>query len=338
MPDTGQEQPDSADDEDAQAEERRRVQEKSKLVNEKSDARKQPESQLSDPIKLYTHTLDYVRSEFAFLKWAYTATATVAAIFVGIGMYFTYGSASDFRKESKQNMKEMQVEFRDLIEKRIDEELSTESVQARIIQIIEEIAVPIIHKRIGDAITPQMTIAQDEIAELKTSGELLETRVEFTLTVIKAQNEDRPAFDRLRKWSQKQSFPLQEDAVQAWAKILGTHASPIFMSGYTVPWSEGIDPSTLSLERLKDEYSVAPVNTRIGLVEYIWGRADFPKQDRMAFLVEVLETDESLRVVEIAGRLFLKESKQPWTPLAVEQMIQWWSENREKMESHQPEN
>jgi hypothetical protein len=51
----------------------------------------------------------------------------------------------------------------------------------------------------------------------------------------------------------------------------------------------------------------------------------------MQFLVDVMRTDASLKVVEYAARYFIKESNDKLKPLAIKQHIEWWEKNKDSI-------
>jgi hypothetical protein len=338
-------------------------------MSEEPITEKQSKSPSSEPSNFYTQIVDHAKSEITWVRSAYKFAASLVAIVVVVGIYFTYRSSYDFKAEMRQEIDrqkqqmldhltaveaQMQENFdkkvatlRSEVEARIEEEFQKENihglVEDKAKSRVDEIADPLIRDHITKLISPQIESAQGQIETVKTEMAKadktlseLKSISEFTTTVIAAQNDDRSAFDRLKKWSQNSVFPLKVEAEQAWVKILDSHASPILWSGdTTVPWKEGIDPLKFSIDNLKANFSSAPPLIRIRLLGYIWGRDDFPKYQRMAFLAHVLETDNNLSVVESAARLFMRESKQKLKPLAVDQQLEWWEENRKKIESNQ---
>lgn len=44
--------------------------------------------------------------------------------------------------------------------------------------------------------------------------------------------------------------------------------------------------------------------TKIALIQYIYGRSDFSKRDKMQFLIEVLKNEQSMLVYAYAGHFF----------------------------------
>jgi len=153
---------------------------------------------------------------------------------------------------------------------------------------------------------------------------------EFTMTVIAAQNNDRKAFDQLRIWADDESYLFTSRAEQAWNTILEEHNKPYSVGGFKVPWTEGFDPSKLTLPKLAQQYLDAPAHLKPALLEYIWNRTDIPKIDRLDFMLNVMQIDSSLTAVEYAGRYFTSGTNQKIKPLAVEYLVKWWREHRQE--------
>lgn len=168
----------------------------------------------------------------------------------------------------------------------------------------------------------------DALARATAGIAELEAVTEFTQIVVAAQNDDRRAFDRLHSLAQDARSPFRARALQAWTTVFEEHSKPFFVSGFTIPWLPNIDPSHLPLAVLARDYWAAPAQLRPALLEFIASRNDFSKQDRLNFLLEVLERDESLRAVEYAGRFFGQLSGAGLKPMAVDAFKDWWSKNR----------
>lgn len=152
--------------------------------------------------------------------------------------------------------------------------------------------------------------------------------LEFTNTVVAAQNDDRKAFDRLKVWSEDDGFRYSKEAAQAWQKVIDDHSKPWTVGGFSSPWKEGFDPSKLDILGLAAQYAGAPPQIRPALLEYIWGRSDIPKRIRMDFMMDVMRTDPSLTAIEFAGRHFTSGADLKIKPVAVDYLNEWWQKNR----------
>jgi hypothetical protein len=156
----------------------------------------------------------------------------------------------------------------------------------------------------------------------------LSSLLDFTNTVVAAQNDDRKAFDRLRAWADDLRFPYAKEALQAWQKVMDDHSKPWSSGGFSSPWKEGFDPSKLGIHELAAQYAGSPSQLHPALLEYIWGRNDISKIARMDFMMEVMRSDSSLTAVEYAGRYFTGGADLKIKPVAVEYLYDWWQKNR----------
>ena len=169
-----------------------------------------------------------------------------------------------------------------------------------------------------DSTLEQATAQTKELASL----------LEFTNTVVAAQNHDRRAFDRLKRWAEDSSYPYSKEAAQAWQKVMDDHSKPWSVGGFEIPWKEDFDPSKLDIKGLTAQYEQSPVHLRPALLEYIWNRTDISKVVRLDFLMEVMRHDSSLTAVEYAGRYFTSGADLKIKPLAVDYLYDWWQKNR----------
>jgi hypothetical protein len=99
----------------------------------------------------------------------------------------------------------------------------------------------------------------------------------------------------LKKMADDPNNPLAAKAAQTWNAI-GINYSSALQLGYPIPWRTGIDPSKLTLLDLEQAYFGADEQyVRLALLQYFWGRADFPIADRLDFLIRIIETDGSMK-------------------------------------------
>jgi len=166
-----------------------------------------------------------------------------------------------------------------------------------------------------------LTTARSKVDELQQV-------TEFTRTVLAAQNDDRKAFDLLEKWANDPAFRFRSEAGAAWTAVLDEHAKSFYMSGFTVPWKQGIDPAKLTLADLRSQFSEAPTYLKPALIEYVWERKDIAQGQRMAFLADVVAKDGSLNAVEYAGRFLSDALDAKLKPLAVRALLQAWDQKK----------
>lgn len=173
---------------------------------------------------------------------------------------------------------------------------------------------------------------QNSVVKASSSLSELETMSEFMMTVLAARNDDRKAFDKLEEWSKDESHRFRADAKRAWDSILNERSNRLVFDPGAVPWKKDLDPSKLSLSQLKDIYMSAQDYLKPALLKYIWGREDFPKLERLDFMMTVMKSDLSINAVEQAGRYFTAGTDQKIKPLAVTYLSEWWQEHRKEFQ------
>jgi hypothetical protein len=153
---------------------------------------------------------------------------------------------------------------------------------------------------------------------------------EFITTVVAALNDDRKAFDQLRVWADNKSHLFSSRAQHVWDTIVAEHSKPLAYGGFAMPWRAGLDPSKLTLVEIKQTYDSSPTSLKPPLLEYVWKRKDIPRRDKMQFFAEVIENDPSLTAVEYAGRYFTEQAGLKIKPLAVDDLLKWWRDNKDR--------
>ncbi|NHO33435.1 hypothetical protein [Acetobacter fallax] len=156
---------------------------------------------------------------------------------------------------------------------------------------------------------------------------------DFTMAVIGAQNNDREMFDQLKKIAGDKSNKFSSRAYAAWNQIFLSHSRSMYDT-FTVPWSNNIDPSSLSFDKLSTLFQETPSSIQPALIEYISKREDIHKVDRLEFMVNVIKNNKNLMNVEYAGRYFtrLTGQEQKINPMALDYLVSWWGEHRHEFE------
>ncbi len=290
-------------------------------------------------VSYYQDIVDRAHKEIEGVRSVYKWLATLIVLLMAVGIGFAYKSVGEFRAEIREDLKELKRE----VEKRVDEELSKETIQNLITNKVSErvdlTADKIIENQIQAKVEPKIKDAEtrlntidEKLEEVERIGTELKLKSEVIMTIIAAQNDDREAFDKLSSWSKDPTFQFSNLADNAVVKIRTSYGR-IFTPGYlNVSWKEGTDPSQLPLSKLRKLYmSIAP-QYHAYLVNYIWGRDDFPKKDRMQFLVDVLNKAKSLTATYYAGKFLAEEANIKWSPFVIKPLIKWWEKNNEAIE------
>jgi hypothetical protein len=259
---------------------------------------------------------------FYLLQWGHLGEFEVGAL----------SAQAKFIKEKKQAVEADAGDIAAL--KRQSEQRSQEAAQilSRLRETEQEVGEA---KRLVDEVSrknseagEKITILDKAIQEGKRAVSDLQAYTLFNSTILAAQNDDRRAFDQLWKWADDNTYPFQKAAVQAVQTIMDQHDPTLIRRGFTVPWKEGIEPQRLTLQELWAPYTQAVPAIRIGVIEFVWEkRTELPKKERLNFLAEVLRSDESLQVVEYAGRYFAQGTGNNLKPLAIPIHLKWWDEH-----------
>jgi len=184
----------------------------------------------------------------------------------------------------------------------------------------------------------KLNTLDEAIAKANATLANLDAATELTMTVVAAQNDDRKAFDTLKKWSEDKNNRFSSQAAQAWSTIFESHSDSMYYSNFTSPWIDGFDPSKLSLPELAQQYRHASAQSALfkpAVLEYIWKRDDISKVDRLDFMVDVMKNDASLTAVEYAGRYFTAGTGQKIKPMATEYLVKWWENHRHEFQETQ---
>lgn len=194
-------------------------------------------------------------------------------------------------------------------------------------------------KRLTEELSRKNELAEKKLKELDSAVkngfsavDELQAYTKFNSVVLAAQADNRSAFDQLGQWAKDKASPFSSAAEQAWGAIMDSHESPFMSSGFKIPWKEGVDPGKFSLAELKANFLSTPQPVRLAILEYTWRRQDFPKKERMSFLVEVIRNDTSLQIVEYAARYFKEASKDNFKNLYIDGHLKWWDDNKESIE------
>ncbi len=174
--------------------------------------------------------------------------------------------------------------------------------------------------------------------EVKTQQ--LDQLLLFNSTLISAQNDDRKSFNQLNKWSCDESFPYHLEAGKQWEKLRGD-ASIIDEFSKFRKLSVGQCAETLNdktrkpLKALIAQYRKIP-STYLKCIYIIYiadKRTDIPKKERLSFLVDVIESDASLKAAKCAGWRFWANTtpREDW--LDEDAILKFWDENKDKYDS-----
>jgi hypothetical protein len=157
-----------------------------------------------------------------------------------------------------------------------------------------------------------------KIDEAKKSTDALASIVDFAELVQRAQNDDRSAFDILRKMDKPAAKSAVDTIIRQRYSLLNVNQK--------VPWVEGIKPEDLPIETIRAAYVEGNSSVRVGVIQFLWRQSKVSKYEKVAFLMDIIMHDKSLTSAEQAGRE-LRELTGITSPLSTEAFVEWWSKN-----------
>lgn len=251
-----------------------------------------------------------------------------------IGLYDIYHKASN---EVKSVIVTNVVnEFKtDRIRATVSEVASNQANETITTQIRPE--VDKFEKNVGEELGQITDLTTNAVSTVKR----LEGQSEFLSVLLKAINDDRVAFDQLRKWASDVNYPFHDLANSAIGNYEESDAMQLPTVTKADPWLSNIVKSNLTFQSYKDAYKFyneAPergpemlptYRMRIKLLSELWDRKDFSKGDKLTFLMDVYEHDRSLKVVSYAGRIVNQEPGCDYFPLSTTLIIKWWEQNKQ---------
>lgn len=228
---------------------------------------------------------------------------------------------------------------------RVEEKLKDENVASLIrmsvTERIPQVADALIKDGIETRLNPRIGEAQSRLAELNVelkkaniARDSLELQAGFIMTVLKAQADDRVAFDQLRRWGGDASYKFTKEALSAWDSIVDSYdADSLFKGEYSITWREGVDPLKLSIGQLAENLPGVNAGNRVALIQYIQKREDIPIFEKMELYYKIVKSDSSLNVVGFATRYMNVEAKINRKYLLIDFYTKWWEAQRESYRS-----
>lgn len=180
-----------------------------------------------------------------------------------------------------------------------------------------------------EAQSATIDLVASRATEAQRLGERLRRIVDFSTTVIAAQNDDRAAFDRLGAFIDERS-ELSRLAAHAQITIRSEAGGPVEAGYLNLP--EGHQLVSAAAADLREIYAQLPSVYRASAVNVIWNRNDLSVGGRMRFLVNVLRDDPSLTATLYAGKFFAKQAGLKWQPFSVGPLLDWWEANKATFE------
>ena len=183
------------------------------------------------------------------------------------------------------------------------------------------------------AISNEVTMAEKEIAHAQAHLSDIRASRDFMLTVLSAMSDDRDAYETLYQLSRDASSPFRKTADDAYRKIclLDSRLGEGIQVAMADSWRNAADASYCDLRAYSRHYATCgTASQRIKLIVDVCHRKDISNNDKISWFMDIYAQDKSLAVVATVGRLVHAEPGADYEPLAIRDILDWWSSNKEK--------
>jgi len=205
------------------------------------------------------------------------------------------------------------------------EDVNKASIEAK--RMVTEI------KNILDGTEQKITELDRSIQDANRAMMELQLLTRFNIVVIRAQADDRDAFDQIRLLGKDASFPYHSIARAIEEKMWYDceYFYKAFVPDVNISWKEGVDPQKLTLQQLWESYKSGDAKIRFGIIQFMWEkRTDISKKERLQFLVNVFNSDEkSMDVIRLCGHYFKAGTNDNKYGLDYIGHLEWWEKNKE---------
>jgi hypothetical protein len=162
----------------------------------------------------------------------------------------------------------------------------------------------------------------------------MDAAIAFSLIIAKAQNDNAAAFGDLIQISASTNSPFASAATGLVNTILHEVETEVILESESVGihWElYNINPDKATLPELISFYSAHPdsVLIRFNVVQQIFNSERFSERDRFDFVSKVIQTDNSLKMVQLCCNLMTPKSKLRFNLLRASAYVSWWGENRD---------
>jgi len=211
-------------------------------------------------------------------------------------------------------------------EKELTSKIAKEFETERIKETVTTVASTMANETIKKEIAPIVDEFKSE-----TDGKLsdIEKIVDFSMVLIRAQNDDRQAFDKLLDISFGDRGEFAEISDNALWSIL-MEESP-FTVNYTIDYNKhNLNLNKSEIKEFKSFYLESPLTYREQILRDIWEKGKFTKLEKLEFLIDRIQNDNSINIVREACSLLDNEAKLNNNICYYKEYLKWWDENNEQ--------
>ena len=231
----------------------------------------------------------------------------------------------ELASENLTETKQKHVEATAALEKVVLAEGKISSLENEAKAVLERI-------RQGEA---TVTNLQNVLREAQVAVSDLEENINFNMLLIKANNDDRPAFNSLVEISKK-SGPFRDIANISILQIVSNITSMLQIQN-NYPWHTlNADPKKISLQEFRNLYKSFHHIHKVAYMDTLMAQQRFSKFEKFQILAEIIKDTISLKELERACQYMNQEAKIDWNILSADKYVQWWEQNKSKYESSPP--
>ena len=294
----------------------------------------------------YERLVAFTNLQIERTQKVYATIGSIVSVAVVVSGWLAWSSVRDMRSEVRNEVDQATTQINRLrfeVSQRVDRELSRDEIKGvireRTIIAVENLAGQSLSNAVKDTVAPVGADVENlrnktQIAVMTLAATLSQASnlIEFQTTILKAQNDDREAFNKLIELGQDKTFSFQTIAQNAYTKIRVSYFSPFSEPSWLViDWPKDADTSKWDIAHLRAEYAAVPQVYKADMIHTIWAREDIQKRDRMMFLRDVLEKDHSLSATFFAGKFFATEAGLQWQPFNVTPLLEWWDKHKDSI-------
>jgi hypothetical protein len=232
------------------------------------------------------------------------------------------------KQQQQQDLNSYSAQMHGEVTKRIDAEFATNEisdlVRDKAKERIDAIADALIQTNIQNKIDP---IRKDFLQKLSQSSDEIQKRIEkldadsqqtrqtekelqqtmtdardllsklneqsvFMITALKAENDDRKAFETIKAWSIDGNYTFRNEAKAVSHSVEASYASSIASKTYQlVSWTSGVNPDGLTMSQFQSTWNAISPDVDVDLLGHLWSNTNIDKEEKLSFIHSVLITD-----------------------------------------------
>jgi hypothetical protein len=181
----------------------------------------------------------------------------------------------------------------------------------------------------------------DDVARIQEQAQLaldeLRAITNFNMLIAAAMSDNRPALDELLKIAREDNNPLSQLALRA-AMEVASGPTLIDILKPVPKWKdEPFDPETASFDQLRNAYDDFKPILKPAVLNALWINKHISLFQKLSFLVDVMKTTDSIRVLHMTCILVNKEAALGLNALVYDRYLEWWEENKDRYPEHEPQ-